>query len=328
MQKKRRRGFTLIELLVVIAIIAILVQLLLPAVQYAREAARRTSCKNNLKQIGIALHNYLETHSVFPPAGIIEYRPHSPNYRGWQQISWLVLILPQMEQKNVWERFDFNRDVFSQDANPQAVRIENYMCPSDAAETGYFQSGLTQQKQFARGNYAAWASPFHLDLMRYFPGGLSTGDKSDADYTDGLSNVMMLSEVRTRSHPEDQRGAWALPWSGSSLLAYDMHHVDYWATSGPYRASGASRGQTATPNNQGPNLDMLYACPSPGEAIQQRMPCNTISAGWISAAPRSHHVGGVNVMYGDGRVTFLSENVEQTVMANLISIDDGAVSNF
>ncbi|HAW30013.1 MAG TPA: prepilin-type cleavage/methylation domain-containing protein, partial [Planctomycetaceae bacterium] len=111
---KKRRGFTLIELLVVIAIIAILIALLFPAVQQAREAARRSSCKNNLKQLGIALQNYHDTHNVFPPGGVIGDCAGSPptNLTGLQECgsgqslggNWLLYILPQMEQSSLWEK--------------------------------------------------------------------------------------------------------------------------------------------------------------------------------------------------------------------------------
>ena len=93
-----RLGFTLVELLVVIAIIGVLVALLLPAVQSAREAARRMSCSNNLKQLSLALHNYEDTHKTFPPAGIDS-----------NQMSWVVLLLPYFEQKNLYDQFNFNR---------------------------------------------------------------------------------------------------------------------------------------------------------------------------------------------------------------------------
>ena len=120
----QQRGFTLIELLVVIAIIAILIALLLPAVQQAREAARRSSCKNNLKQLGLALQNYHDTHSVFPPGGVIGTCAGTPptNLSGGQECdgqslggNWLVYILPQMEHSVLWEKA---APILSGDNNP------------------------------------------------------------------------------------------------------------------------------------------------------------------------------------------------------------------
>ncbi len=152
MKKLTRRGFTLIELLVVIAIIAVLVALLLPAVQQAREAARRSACKNNMKQIGLALHNYHDTHSSFPP-GYISDRP-ATNNSSWcrssgpfpssvQWAPWTVLILPFLDQAPVYNQMNFDipfqatsnkMDTSTinyqlvQDASPMTV----YQCPSDA----------------------------------------------------------------------------------------------------------------------------------------------------------------------------------------------------
>ena len=102
---RQRTGFTLIELLVVIAIIAILIALLLPSVQQAREAARRTQCKNSLKQLGIAMHNYHDVHGTFPPSMI--YGSTGQHSRWW---SWNVMLLPQMDRANIFNALDINID--------------------------------------------------------------------------------------------------------------------------------------------------------------------------------------------------------------------------
>jgi prepilin-type N-terminal cleavage/methylation domain-containing protein len=116
-----RRGFTLVELLVVIAIIGVLVALLLPAVQAAREAARRSSCSNNLKQIGIATHNFHDTYNVFPPLRIA-------GAEGWA--SYWVLIMPYMEQKNVYDSWDLTRKYAQQSAIARETHVKSYYCPS------------------------------------------------------------------------------------------------------------------------------------------------------------------------------------------------------
>lgn len=127
---RRKRGFTLIELLVVIAIIAILIALLLPAVQQAREAARRSQCKNNLKQIGVALHNYHETYSTFPPGWI----RHANNWESW---GWSVYILPFMEQAPLYKNLNVSDQTLRQRlaaGDPGGILktvIPNYRCPSD-----------------------------------------------------------------------------------------------------------------------------------------------------------------------------------------------------
>src|SRR5271165_4791802 len=138
--RETRRGFTLIELLVVIAIIAVLISLLLPAVQSAREAARRAQCTNNLKQIALALHNYHDAIGTFPPGGIDDV-----NWQGtWW--NWPAFILPQLEQRNVYNAINFSlpnisvltNDLAAQDPNVTAWRsvINSYLCPSDQVGNG------------------------------------------------------------------------------------------------------------------------------------------------------------------------------------------------
>src|SRR6056297_2202060 len=132
---RKRKGFTLIELLVVIAIIAILVALLLPAVQQAREAARRSSCKNNLKQLGIALHNYHDTHTVMP-AGITACISNT-TYRDtcWEGWSGLAMLLPYIEESAIYDNLDFNRywNSTAGNNNRQFTNslIDTFNCPSD-----------------------------------------------------------------------------------------------------------------------------------------------------------------------------------------------------
>jgi len=125
--ERASRGFTLIELLVVIAIIAILVALLLPAVQQAREAARRSSCKNNLKQIGLALHNYLDTYTAFPPSICLD-NPIGASTGG--QWSVHARILPYIEQAALYDAADLNAD-YTAGQPPANVRVPTYLCPSD-----------------------------------------------------------------------------------------------------------------------------------------------------------------------------------------------------
>ncbi len=141
--RRSDQGFTLIELLVVIAIIAILIALLLPAVQQAREAARRTQCKNNLKQIGIALHNYHDTYSKFPPGGFWNNVNSGQQY---QQGSLLTHLLPYVEQANMFQQIPFNAPP-GRDINAATLpdgrlmrtvfTVPTYRCPSDTAPVGY-----------------------------------------------------------------------------------------------------------------------------------------------------------------------------------------------
>lgn len=322
---RRPRGFTLVELLVVIAIIGVLVSLLLPAVQAAREAARMMQCKNNLKQLALAIHTYENSLKVYPAAAIVQ---NSTDLRSGQMYSWMVMILPQIEQQTLYDQFDFKTTVLQQANDPQATFIAPYVCPSDGAKGKYLvDSALTSGKRFAKGNYAAYCSPFHTDLMDEFPGALIAGrGQEPRDIRDGLTNTVVCSEVRVRANEQDQRGVWALPWSGASLLAFDMHHGG--STGSNFTYLSASLTQTQPPNNQGPNADMLYSCTDLAGAQLAKMPCNTYGDGamrYLSAAPRSNHPGGVHIALMDGSVRFANDQVDEITMAYLISINDGHV---
>lgn len=149
-KENRKRGFTLIELLVVIAIIAILIALLLPAVQQAREAARRTQCRNNMKQIVLALHNYLDVHSTFPPG--MMWSRNLPGVRdgngvgrgtGW---AWSAFILPQMDQANTFNQINFSLGMAAPgNAKICAMTLPFILCPSDTIDSTRNSSRLRPQ---------------------------------------------------------------------------------------------------------------------------------------------------------------------------------------
>jgi prepilin-type processing-associated H-X9-DG protein len=321
--------------LVVIAIIGILVSLLLPAVQAAREAARRMQCQNHLKQLSLAVFNYADAIGAFPASGIVDTSTRKYESRSGTMLSWIALSLPYFEQGALHNQFDFGRSVLDQPNEPQAAQPAVLLCPSDSARGRLFEdASLTGGKRLGKGNYAAYVSPYHVEWTHRFPGALTSHlGRKHADFTDGTSNTLLLSEVRTRQQAADQRGAWAIAWTGSSLLAYDLHdEVDPVVLSDyGYKPNLAPSflGFTQKPNNQGPNLDMIYDCVDPAGAQLQRMPCNTWAAGgtleYLSAAPRSLHPNGVNVVYADGHIAYLPDTVDSLTMAYLVCIDDEQV---
>jgi prepilin-type N-terminal cleavage/methylation domain-containing protein/prepilin-type processing-associated H-X9-DG protein len=347
--KGRTSGFTLVELLVVIAIIGVLVSLLLPAVQAARERARVTECVNNQKQLMLASLNYESAKGTLPPCGLLDpvvktfggVNYEAVDQRNGKQHSWIVLVLPYLGESALADTFDLRRSVFDNPTDPQAVTVASLLCPSDdAAGRRYLDPEWSQGREFAKGNYAAYTSPMHNDLQLLHPGAYLARPVALRKVVDGLAHTIGLSEVRTASHERDERGAWALAWSGATLLAFDMHH-DF-IRAGRYErylADSAFADQSQTPNHRGPNYDTLVECPEEGLAETQlvNMPCgkwagvradsdsNIIGwGGYQSAAPRSMHAGGVNVAYLDGHVEFLTDDIEPLRMSFGVGIQDEA----
>lgn len=320
-------AFTLIELIVSISIIGLLIAILLPAIQRTREAARRMACVNNLRQLSLGIDGYKNVTNSLPPSGLVDISYNIFRPKTGKMLSWVVFTLPYIEERPLFSQFEFSKDVLNQKNDPQAKHISVMLCPSDTAMDRYFvDEKLTNNKAFAKGNYAAFVSPYHGESQMMVPGALIGLKQNIKNIRDGLSHTLMLSEVRTRKHIQDQRGAWALPWNGSSLLAFDMHMGP--KTPGhPYEANSSCLGNTQVPNHQGPNFDVLYASPDIDDARREKMPCGLLDPAkginYLSAAPRSNHPGGVNVVFIDGHVGFLKDEVDEITMAYLISINDG-----
>lgn len=354
----RRRpvaGFTLVELLVVIAIIGVLVSLLLPAVQQAREAARRIQCTNNVKQLTLASLGFEEARGALPKSGIVErtfadfktsagetLKYEVYNQHSGKMISWAVQVLPYMEQQNLYDQFDLERTVLDQPNEPQSQYLNSMACPSDSALGRFFQdANWTNGKTFAKGNYAAYVSPMHGDLQLQYPGAFSASGVQFKHIIDGLSHTYAISEVRTVDLASDERGVWALPWNGASQLSMDMHTYEYKPGESLYDKYSLIRAyeyQAQVPNFQGGQGDILVNCDNRTAEDRQRlagmqleqMPCTRHKwvlgySGYISAAPRSQHLGGVNVSYLDGRVEFITDDINPVYMSYFIGIRDGEI---
>ncbi|HWL09282.1 MAG TPA: DUF1559 domain-containing protein [Planctomicrobium sp.] len=313
--KTRRQGFTLIELLVVIAIIAILVALLLPAVQQAREAARRTQCKNQLKQLGLAIHNYHDTHSVFPPAWIQREQvtraaaaaTGSCDNSGHPKFAtWTIMILPFIDEVARYNGFDFTqsfRTIDSQgtpNANNRALqeqRNAKFECPSDPnsnpshANINYYgvQGGGDYQDMVAE-RQACTAT----GTRRYYFNGVMIGNSSRSfrSLTDGASNVFLLGETRytTLRAPGNTMGErYWMTWA-----------VANWGDIPGLVAA------TGRPINNSTFRPTTTYSPDPGTEFFG-----------------SHHVGGAHFVMGDGSVQFVSENIDLLTYQRMGVIDDG-----
>jgi len=342
------KGFTLVELLVVIAIIGVLVALLLPAIQAARESARRTQCINNLHNIGLALHNYASARTTLPPGDV-----RDPNFGGGAQVkslySWVTLIMPYIEEANAHGVMDWNDGIelnTDQGNSAHHIILDTFSCPSEINQPR--DIGIVNDFYGARGNYvgnagmgwywaedvspvqqvAAWQEESNSNnsmdrlAVRPNPNGVhmtalgtfvvSTEDpvkgRRFGQFTDGTSNTAAVSELRLIP-ATDTRGA--MHFGPASLYMHD------WQPNVAPRSRNEFNGL--------PIEDWTRWCDRTGEA-RELAPCRPTQAGWQGLwqhFARSYHPGGVNLAMADGSTKFISDDIDLVVWHALGTADGG-----
>lgn len=313
-----RSGFTLIELLVVIAIIAVLIALLLPAVQQAREAARRSQCKNNMKQLGLAMHNYHETFNAFPIGEL-----------SFNKGNWRLRLLPYMDQVPLYNQLNFQGTfTVSGGSNPvlAGVIVPGLNCPSGIfgpINSSSPNNAQNYQIHDYTGIMGAYPDPAGRTSVCYLNtnwgaqgcdnGLLPVNEVTRIrDCIDGSSNTMMVGEQSADVAGKDQRanywGGWAGSyWNGSPADKIMVQTSTYWIGSG------------CTTLRYPPNTDQgkstATTCVSGAGCLpyQYNVPLS------------SFHTGGINIMLADGSVRFISNNINMLTYAQLGTKDDGGV---
>ncbi len=318
---KKRCAFTLVELLVVIAIIGILVALLLPAIQAARGAARRMSCQNNLKQIGLAMHNYESTFGVFPPSTTL---PSSGVGDGW---STQARILPFVEQVAIHEEIDFSQ---SYSASPQVkpLKISVLLCPAEVKDEVRTDSSGTPIHYPL--NYGVNMGTFFIfDGNRNVAGDGAFGPNAfrvHGDFLDGTSNTLCVSEVKayTAYYRDSGSVPSAVPADASSLCGVG----DFKTNSGHTEWVDGRAHQTGFTAVFTPNHPAL--CTESGEEYDvnwtsYREGKDLTKPTFAAVTSRSYHPGVVNSLLMDGSVRSVANDIQITVWRALATRAGGEV---
>ncbi|MDX1926876.1 MAG: DUF1559 domain-containing protein [Pirellulaceae bacterium] len=312
----RQKAFTLVELLVVIAIIGILVGLLLPAVQAAREAARRMQCSNNLKQASLACHNYESTFRTFPSGGIITYSAAAraaltpANFcttgSDRTQAPWTVLILPFVEETSLYARFDFTKtftgssNIAGQLPNSDLFRLNmaKFQCPSDPNSQSTVNNSNYLGVQGGGPPTGAGSAPCSTQLGQrvFFQSGVIFANSRTriADITDGTTNVFVIGESRYMPTPNMRTDGFHAGWA-SSLKADNAFAVPLTFAAAVLQINAQRR------------------C-APGVAD---------CFNFVSRLFGSQHTGGCNFGMSDGSIHFISENIDINLYRQMAVRNDG-----
>jgi len=303
---RQRLAFTLVELLVVIAVIGILVSIMLPAINAVRESARRSSCANNMRQVGLAMLTYHNAAEKFP-MGI-----YGRNFgTRWRYNSGWVSLLPYVEEKQAFEAYNFEK--YADQAENSTVTssiVSVFTCPSDDSRGRvlHFEQNDTIQGRYSRSNFAFCFGDdtFYIEDSSGDTSGAFRFDRNRriSDLVDGASKTVLAGEVLAGKddnykHPDremDIRGAWGFFVMGSSCYTHKL-----------------------SPNGSEPDLLESQFC---SETLN--MPCETVPFAerqTLYAAARSAHPGGVHVVFADNRVEFVSDEIREDVWQAIATIE-------
>ena len=304
-RRDRKSGFTLIELLVVIAIIAVLIALLLPAVQQAREAARRTQCKNHLMQIGVALNNYMLAHGVLPSGTQNDTGPIQSKEGGGYHMGWMTQILPYVDQQNAYNRIDFSQTVYATSNVPvRQHQITLFKCPTDP---------LSGNATAATTNYCGIHNDYETPIDVDQNGVLFLNSSIHyEEIRDGSSNTMFVVETRIGSGS-------SLGWMSGTRSS--LRNMVIARSNGKPLASGSGGPK--------PNLDLSYdvhpdSTRNPGNTAANRRDDAAIQSNpdYVGGGG-SFHAGGGHSLLGDGAVRFISQTTNVRLLRNLAHRADG-----
>ncbi len=336
----RQRAFTLVELLVVIAIIGILIALLLPAVQAAREAARRTQCVNNLKQLGLAMHNYHDVYNIFPKNA---YGGSAFGWNGWECLSANVMLLPYIEQGPLYNQFreapagGWGRYHGLMKNN----RLAAFICPTTGPHPNpnyNYWAGPGSHYAWCSGSsvHTAWNNAANQNGMFNV-----VRERRMSDVRDGLSNTIMASEFLS-GDGNDARATYPTDVFYAGDGVFNAVADKFWPTQAELDAIGQAAlnsPQGHLSNNGGlwgwyAHAQTLFNTAAPPNwrwptAGGNCCPGGAHDWGWGVIPARSFHPGGVNAAFGDGSVRFISNTVDLLTYQRLGAVDDGQpVANF
>jgi prepilin-type N-terminal cleavage/methylation domain-containing protein len=327
---RRRPGFTLIELLVVVAIIAILIALLLPAVQQAREAARRIQCRNNLKQIGLALHNYLDVNGRFPLSFVSDIATGTNSGGGEWSVQ--ARILPYLERGNLYQNIDLSLSYG--DASHRDIRIQriaSYQCPSDPNDEMRLSNGVPVHYPLSYAFNAGTWNVWHNSRRQPGNGAFAPNHAfAPRDFTDGLSNTLHFSEVKTFTayNRDGGMGTATVPQNASEVEALIAAGGSTKSSSGHTEWVDGRVHQTGFTVTLPPNARVHIAGGKREDegdytSCREDKPCT--GATYAAVTSRSWHTGVVHSLLADGSTRAISENLDLGIWRNLGQRNDGNV---